>query len=273
MITKILKLGVVAGLAITAAATAAHATTLRVSITNNAGDSGLSLTPLYFAFHDGGFTGFNVGQAASPGLELLAEEGDFGLIRDERVAATTNSAGVVTSQGGALTAPGSPFTSAGIPPVIEPGENSSVDLNVDATNRFFNYFSMVIPSNDLFIGREGLGAEVFDMAGNFLGNQTFQITGANIWDAGTEVNNNSGAAFNTAGGAGTDENGVVTLAGSSALNALTGQTGANGLTIGGSPVAFSATISVSEVPLPAGAPLVLTGLGLLGFMRARKKKA
>ena len=242
---------------------AATASTLKITISNEAGDSGLSLTPLYVAFHNGSFDAFDVGTAASSGLELLAEEGDFSAIAGERAAIAG-----ATSQGGALTAPGSPFGFGG-PPVIEPGETATLRVDVASENRFFTYLSMIIPSNDLFIGNND-AIELFDENGNFLGNQTINVTEASVYDAGTEVNNNLGAAFNSAGGADTDENGVVTLAGSSALNLLTGQTGANGVTIGASPVSLLATITISEVPLPAGSLLLLSALGMGGIAARRK---
>lgn len=253
----------------------AATTTLQISITNTSGDSGLSLTPLYLGFHDGSFDAFDVGGTASAGLELLAEEGMFGTLAAEREAATTDMMGVVTSQGAVAAAPGSPFGFGG-PPVIEPGETATVTVDIDsATQGFLSYFSMIIPSNDLFIGTDN-AIQLFDGMGNFVGAQTIDITEADVYDAGTEVNTNTGAAFNTAGGTDIDENGVITLAGASALNVLTGQTGANGVTIGGSPVNLLASITISEVPavpLPAGAPLILTGLGLFGYMRAKKKKS
>ena len=241
---------------------AASAKTLRVTISNeNDLVGGLSLTPLYVAFHNGDFEGFTVGQGASNGIEELAEEGSFGTLAGERLAVAP------TSQGGPLTAPGG-FPGA---PVIEPGETSARDFVVDDGNNFFNFFSMVIPSNDLFIGApgQGLNLDDIDLSSGF----EIVLTAANIWDAGTEVNNNQGAAFNTAGGVGTDENGVVGLASAEAINVLTGQTGANGLTINGSPGEFRAVIRIETVPLPAGAPLVLSGLAAFGWLRHRKKKA
>ncbi|MEM8801495.1 MAG: spondin domain-containing protein [Pseudomonadota bacterium] len=264
--------GLLAGITVACLAIgAASAKTVRVTISNdNDLGGGLSLTPLYVAFHNGDFQAFNPGDVASAGIEELAEEGMFGALAGERQAATPDGVGGTTSQGGALTAPGG-FGGA---PVIEPGEQSTRDFVLDDGNNFFNFFSMVIPSNDPFIGAPGSGINLDDV--DLTSGFEIVLTAANVWDAGTEVNNNNGAAFNADQGDPAfefDENGVITLAGPTALNVLTGQTGANGLTIAGSPVPFQTTITISAVPLPAGAPLVLSGLFAFGWLRYRKNKA
>jgi hypothetical protein len=69
---------------------------------------------------------------------------------------------------------------------------------------------MVIPWNDYFIcNGDPMGREVFDVAGVFVGGGVISIFGGNVWDAGTEVSDGSGAAFSTAGGVDADQGGVV----------------------------------------------------------------
>ena len=71
---------------------------------------------------------------------------------------------------------------------------------------------MVIPSNDAFLAApdDPLADPLFDAEGNFLGLDIVR-SGADVLDAGTEVNNELDAAFlnQTAPDTGTDENGVV----------------------------------------------------------------
>jgi len=166
--------------ALVAGAGAASAVSLKISITNNSGMGGLTLTPLYTAFHDGTFDTFDTGAAASAGIEALAEDGNFMPIRDARMMSHPSS------QGAVITAPQG-FAGA---PLIEPGETGSVTVNVDSANRFFSYLSMILPSNDQFIGNgDAMAHQIFDAAGNFLGNQTINVSGLNAYDAGTEVNN------------------------------------------------------------------------------------
>jgi len=116
-------------------------------------------------------------------------------------------------------------------PLIEPGETGSVTLNVDSANRFFSFLSMILPSNDQFIGNgDPTAHQIFDAAGNFLGNQTINVSGLNAYDAGTEVNNGLGSPFAQTGpGAATDEGGVVTLA--SGIDNYAGITLPNGQTL------------------------------------------
>ncbi|NNK78347.1 MAG: PEP-CTERM sorting domain-containing protein, partial [Litoreibacter sp.] len=90
---------------------------------------------------------------------MLAEEGDpSGMIADATAAGATS--GVIFW----------PERFAGAP-VIDPGEIASITLKADpTTNRFFSFLSMVIPSNDTFIGNEdSMAYEVFTAIGEFTG--------------------------------------------------------------------------------------------------------
>jgi len=181
--------------------------TVTVSIENLSPENGAFLTPLWFGFHDGTFDTYDRGRPSSPGLESLAEDGATDLISQE-----FDLAGFGTVQGTILGLEATPGP-------IDPGETATFTVQLDGSNpsdRFFNYASMVIPSNDFFIanGNERAHA-IFDEAGNFIG-ADFIVFGSNILDAGTEENDEieANTAFfgQMAPNTGTPENGVVTLA-------------------------------------------------------------
>ncbi len=251
-----------AGLLLSAGmAGAASAATLKISVTNTQAADGVYLTPLFTALHDGSFDSFDSGSAASASVENLAEEGDpGGLVADARAAGAV--ADVIFAPAG--------FGGA---PVIDPGETATIFLDVDPNSaRFLSFMSMVIPSNDIFIGNDDpMAYEVFDMAGNFTGLGPIDIFSDDAWDAGTELNNGLGAPFNTAGGTATDVDGLITPA-SDRLFFLNGQETVAGTTINLAQGRNQlARIEVSAVPLPAGLPLLLAGLGAFGWMRRRQR--
>lgn len=237
-------------------ASGASAKSVEVTITNNQAQGGLFLTPLFAAFHDGSFDLFDNGAPASAALETLAEEGNpGGLVADAQAKGA--KAGVVLAPGG--------FAGA---PVIDPGETATLRLNVDPTSqRFFSFASMIIPSNDAFIGNGNpLAFEVFNAAGQFTGLGPIDVI--RYYDGGTEENNNLGAAFNANNPtSATDTNEGVSLLAN--LDFLVGQGTVAGTTIGFAPTGPLATISVSAVPLPASLPLM--GLALFGLGYLRRK--
>ncbi len=188
--------------AIAALPLTASATDITVEVTNNQPAGGFSFTPVWHAVHDGTFDAFDAGSAASPGIELIAELGDPSVLDSEFVSSGASGvSGVLFSPSG--------------PPPFTPGQSNSTTFDVgDATvNRYFSFASMVIPSNDLFIGNDDpMLIELFDAGGSFQGPLTLEIYGSMIWDAGTEVNDiMDGPAFVVGqdGAAGTDEGGVV----------------------------------------------------------------
>ena len=260
--------------AMAAIAGAAEATMVRVTVTNTASDGGLSLTPLYFGFHDGSVDLFDVGAAASAGIETIAETGDFAPLRDERLAQQADSVGGVAFGG-----------DIGLDGPIEPGETATFDVDLDAfANRYLTFAAMVLPSNDTFVGVDDpTQFALFDQEGNFIGAQTIAITGAFAYDAGTEVNDASetgGAAFvqgrDIAEGA--LENGVVAAAQS--LSDFLGLTLANGTILNGDVDFLSdpsnfvfATVEISEVPLPPALLLMGAGVAGISLVSKRKRKA
>ncbi len=185
------------------AATTTRAESVTVTIENLAPHNGNFLTPFWVGLHDGGFDTYDMGAAASPALESLAEDGNTAPL----MAAFTAS-GVGSAQSTIL-GPNGP---------IAPGELASFTFDLDgsvASSRFLSYASMVIPSNDAFIANgDPMQHRIFADNGDFIGVDFF-ITGADVLDAGTEVNTELPAhtAFfgQQAPNTGLDEGGVVQL--------------------------------------------------------------
>ena len=175
--------------------------------------------------------------------------------------------------GGEVTA----STNAFGPGIYLPGGTSSITLNLNPVqNEYLNYYTMVVPSNDFFIGGQ---IQLFDNSGKFLGANT-TLTGSSVWDAGAVVPQIAGAAFlaNNGGTVNSAENGVIqainasnSLANSYAVYA--GQLTSDGYVFNNLPNASSPLLSisaVSAVPLPASVWLFGSILPLLGLIRRQK---
>lgn len=189
--------------AVTTMATTASAATLKVTIENLAPENGSLLTPAWVGFHDGTFDLYDLGEPLDdfPGVEELVEDGNNEPLTEAFAASNPNGVqGTLGSDG---------------PPPLEIGESTSLIFDVDSSNQYFSYASMVLPSNDAFIANgDPLAHEIFDDAGNFLG-ADFIVLGAEVNDGGTEVNDElaSSTAFlgQSVADTGTEEGGVVTL--------------------------------------------------------------
>ena len=242
---------------------AAHAVPVRVTVTNTATDGGFFLTPVYFGFHDGSVDLFDVGSAASTGIENIAEVGSFSALAAERQAIQPDTVGAA----------------AGMTP-LAPGETRSFVVDLDAINNQYLFFaSMLLPSNDTFIGVDNpLMFDLFNDMGQFV-DQVIDVTTSFAYDAGTEVNDPTiGPAFvdGQAIMAGIDENGVITAA--SSLDNFLGLLLANGGFLDQDATAFLnnpnfsfARIEISEVPLPPALGLMAIGLAGLGANVMRRK--
>lgn len=258
------------------AAGPASAFQVEITVENLIQEPGFAFTPVYFGFHNGGFDAFDAGAAASPELADLAEIGVFGGLAGLRQASQpgTTVGAVVGSPAG--------------PPPLEPGESASTIVNLDRTNnRALSYFTMLVPSNDTFAGNDDpLDFLLFDDDGNYNGDFEIIITAADLYDAGSELNDPSaggGAAFlaSAVGTEGADENEVISALDAAGLQALFDDfdglfTAAGTQVVApavGSDAFALARISVnvrprsSSVPVPAAAPLLVGALAVFGVMR------
>ncbi|MEN0021316.1 MAG: spondin domain-containing protein, partial [Planctomycetota bacterium] len=130
---------------VAAAGTGALAQNIEVTFENLQAPGGLSFTPLWLGLGDGSFDVFTPGSSsetpAFDGITQIAEVGDTAAI---------------TSRFDAEQAAGSQTTllEPNGPPVFSPGESATATLNSSDASiyRFLNFASMVVPSNDLFVG-------------------------------------------------------------------------------------------------------------------------
>jgi hypothetical protein len=245
--------------ALALAAVAAQAAPQRVTITvqNLAATNGIAFAPLHFGFHSGVFDAFDIGGVATMPIISVAEGGSGAAWQPAFAAADpTASRGTV---GGLLL----------------PGATATLTLDIDpALNPFFTFASMVVPSNDFFIGNDSpTRYRVFDAAGNLLIGQIDQKA-RQIWDAGSEVFDPAAAAFVGNNDLRVNQNSVV------AFN-FAELAGFNGLTTGAGYV-FSAglaadsdvyriSFSAAPVPEPGSLALLAAGLGAIG-VRARRRR-
>jgi hypothetical protein len=230
-----------------------------VRIDNLAPTNGVSFAPLRLGFGNGSFDSFNIGQTARAGIVSVAEGGSGADWFPEFAAADPNS--VRGSIGGALT----------------PGTTRSNTFTVDSSvNPFFTFATMVIPSNDLFLGNDSPTAfRLLGNSGNLLIN-TINQTGASIWDANSEIANPLNAAFVVGGNndARTAENGTVAfdfseLAAFDGVNTAGGYVYDHSLLSASSPI-YRISFEVSSIPEPTS--LVLTGIAASTACFRRRKR-
>ena len=160
-----------------------------IQVESLAPENGLFLSPMWVGFHNGSFDMFDAGKVLPAGgaMERAFEDGDVEALQDKFAATTTGGVG------GFIIAP------TGYPdvPVIEPGEQGRAAFELDPKrNRYMSFAAMLLPSNDAFIANDGSkDIELFTASGKFKGKLTFTILGADVWDAGTEMNTETDAAF------------------------------------------------------------------------------
>ncbi len=245
----------VAGLSV-----AAHAqpVQLRVTIQNLAPANSLSFAPLRVGFHNGSFDAFNIGETPTAPIISIAEGGS-GSDWFPAFAAADPSATLGTVVG----MPAGP---------LMPGATASTTFTVDPSiNRFFTFGSMVVPSNDHFIGNDDpMEYMLFNGAGELSLTSISQI-GAEIWDNGSETEDAANAAFLVGGinANRTPQNGVVNF-NFDRLDTFNGLTTAAGYTfnrqIGANDEVYR--ISFEVVPSPGA----VATLGMGGLLVARRRR-
>ncbi len=139
------------------------------------------LSPGVAVVHRGDGPIFTLGEAdRGQGLEAIAEDGDPSTL----ASALSGQAGI-----GEVVVFNTP-AGASAPGPIPAGGSYRTTLTATPRDRL-SFATMYVQSNDLFLGPDDLGIDLFDAAGNPLaGDITAQIL---LWDAGSEENQTPGA--------------------------------------------------------------------------------
>jgi len=217
---------------------------LSVKIENLAPTDSVSFAPLPLRSHSGVFDAFDSGSPATAPIISVAEGGSGSDWQPAFAAA--DPAAIRGTIGG----------------LLQPGEARSGVFVVDTMlNPFFTFASMVVPSNDFFIGNDSpTSHRLFDASGRLVLASILQ-TASDIWDAGSESFDPAAAAFVGTNALRTARNGVVrfNFAELAGFNGL--PTGAGYVFTSGLAAATEVyRISFAEVPEPGTWPLLAGGL-------------
>ncbi|MDX2146986.1 MAG: spondin domain-containing protein [Planctomycetota bacterium] len=231
---------------------------LRVVAQNLSPANSLTFAPLRVGFGNGTYDSFNNGQAATAPIISIAEGGSGADWFPAFAAAEPNA-----TLGTVVSAPPGPLL---------PGASASAEFDVDpSVNPFFTFGSMVVPSNDYFIGNDSpTQYRLFNAAGD-LQLTTIEQRARDIWDAGSELDGAFGAAFLM--GSNNDDripqNGVVGFD-FEGLDVFNGLTTAAGFTFQRQVQANDLVYRISFEVVPAPGAATLMGLGMLGVVRRRR---
>ncbi|WP_448547211.1 spondin domain-containing protein [Thalassotalea fusca] len=167
------RLTLLAGVIASSFMVATQAQELEITVTNLT--QGIYYTPILIAAHNTDIDMFTVGEAASNELQAMAEGGD---ISGLSTLVTAGNADIVENPAGGLLAPASSTTTT---------------LNTMEGNTHLSLVSMMLPTNDGFIGLDSW------MIPSESGTYSFTLS---AYDAGTEANDeiiNGGGAPGVAG--------------------------------------------------------------------------
>lgn len=230
---------------------------IKVSVQNLAPVNSVSFAPLHLGFHNGSFDAFNLGQVSTAAIQSIAEGGS----------------GTAWQAAFALADPTA--TRGTVGGLLQPGETRSMNFMVNtASNPFFSFGAMVVPSNDFFIGNDSATEyRLFDALGA-LQTTAIRIKARELWDGGSEVFDPAAAAFVGNNALRTDQGGVVNfnfaeLAGFNGLNTGAGY-------VFNSQLGFDSEVyrisieNISAVPEPQSYALLCAGLAVMaGLLRRR----
>ena len=255
--TRLRQVAIASALLVTAAASQAALVDVTVTVQNLAPGNGIAFAPLHAGFNNGTFDAFNLGGVATGPIVSVAEGGAGGAWQAAFAAADPGA--VRGTIGGLLLA----------------GATSSLTFRVDTSlNPYFTFASMVVPSNDFFIGNDSPTAyRLFDEGGNLLV-PTITVGAAEIWDAGSEVFDPAAAAFVGDNALRREQNSVVAfnfaeLAGFNGLTTGAGYTFNSALTADSD--IYRIGFSVTAVPEPGTYALMAAGLMAVGFVARRRR--
>ena len=224
----------------------------------------VGLAPVFAAFHDGSYDIFNLGGMASAELETLAEVGDpSGLVGAAPAGVT--AAGF---------APGGPF--------VPNGGSGSMQFAVGAAQTSFSLASMVLPTNDWFIGTDA-AIDISSLLGAAAGT-SMMLDLSTVYDAGTELEDFAFApggplvgitTVSSPPGGTSTANPISVVMGpdpfASFANIEPGSFDTTAIDFTGGSIA---SVTLTVVPEPASFSLVvIAALGLLGTHRRRRQRA
>lgn len=181
-----------AGVALASAAITTNAAQVDITVTNLT--QGIYFTPIIVAAHTGDASLYQIGQAASPELQAMAEGGSLDGLES------------------ILMSVGADIQKDPVPGLLAPAMSTMTSIDTSDGNNYLSLAAMMLPTNDGFVG---LSSWMIPTEPG-----TYHIH-LNAYDAGTEANDeivNGGGAPGTAGipaspgGSGTGGTGVTSAA-------------------------------------------------------------